>query len=168
MTEYISKESERYKTADKLLKVAAEFWQACHKEGQYGAVQWLTGDSGELVIYTRGEYRETLLQNIDVIGTPVERFGEAIDRRQEDLRAEQQPEKTNADSVNIKGLRFDPVAQFYEREVYGTKKIYPANAVAEKFAEIAGTVTLTPHTIQCIKKLGIVTQLVFAPRSEKE
>ena len=34
------------------------------REGQYGAVQWLEGSFGELLIYTRGEYRDQLMSNI--------------------------------------------------------------------------------------------------------
>ncbi len=55
----------RYKAAKKLLDAAHKFWSACHEEGQYGAVQWLTGTHGETVIFTRGEYREQLMYNID-------------------------------------------------------------------------------------------------------
>ena len=47
-----------------LLNAAQEFWNACRQSGQYGAVRWLTGSSGELLIYTRGEYREQLIENI--------------------------------------------------------------------------------------------------------
>jgi hypothetical protein len=48
----------------KLLEAAQEFWDACREEGQYGAIQWLEGSGGELLIYTRGEYRQTLMANI--------------------------------------------------------------------------------------------------------
>ena len=51
---------------EKLLDAAREFWDACHEEGQYGAVQWLEGSNGEFLIYTRGEYKKQLL---DVINT---------------------------------------------------------------------------------------------------
>ena len=37
----------------KLLAAAQEFWDACHEEGQYGAIQWLEGSDGELLIHTR-------------------------------------------------------------------------------------------------------------------
>jgi hypothetical protein len=57
-------DNKRREAGDKLLAAAAEFWRACHAEGQYGAVQWLTGSGGELVIYTRGEYRDRLMANI--------------------------------------------------------------------------------------------------------
>ena len=57
-------DEKRQATGEKLLAAAKEFWDACHEEGQYGAVQWLEGTRGELLIYTRGEYREQLLGNI--------------------------------------------------------------------------------------------------------
>lgn len=47
-----------------LLKAAQNFWEACYEEGQYGAVQWLEGTGGKLIIYTRGEYRQQLMENI--------------------------------------------------------------------------------------------------------
>jgi len=51
----------------KLLTAAQEFWDACRAEGQDGAVQWLEGSGGELLIYTRGEYRKTLLTNVHAL-----------------------------------------------------------------------------------------------------
>lgn len=60
----ISKDSERYRAAKLLLNAALKFWQACEKEGQHGAVQWLAGTNGELLIFTRGEYRDGLMNNI--------------------------------------------------------------------------------------------------------
>jgi hypothetical protein len=54
----------RYAAGQKLLDAAQEFWEACHVEGQGGAVQWLQGTRGELIIYTRGEYLQTLMANI--------------------------------------------------------------------------------------------------------
>ena len=60
-------DEKRRAAAQKLLDAAHEFWSACHSEGQYGAVQWLTGTTGELVIFTRGEYRERLMENIHTL-----------------------------------------------------------------------------------------------------
>ena len=57
-------DEKRLATGQKLLDAAHEFWNACIEEGQDGAVQWLMGTSGELVIFTRGEYREQLMANI--------------------------------------------------------------------------------------------------------
>lgn len=57
-------DEKRQAAGAKLLAAAQEFWESCHEEGQYGAVQWLEGASGELLIYTRGEYRQQLMANI--------------------------------------------------------------------------------------------------------
>jgi len=40
------------------------------------------------------------------------------------------------------------------REVYGETKIYPACPDAVRFAEIAGTKTLTDKTLRLIRDLG--------------
>ena len=41
-----------------------------------------------------------------------------------------------------------------EREVYGSKKLYPTNEVARLFARVAGTKTLTDVTLDAAEKLG--------------
>lgn len=53
-----------------LLNYAIEFFNAGRQNGIYGGVRWLLGENGELVIFTRGEYRETLLKNIVHTGDP--------------------------------------------------------------------------------------------------
>lgn len=58
-------DTKRLAAGQKLLDAANEFWKACKDEGQYGAVQWLTGSNGELVVFTRGEYKTQLLANIN-------------------------------------------------------------------------------------------------------
>jgi len=40
------------------------------------------------------------------------------------------------------------------KNVYGNRTIYPACDTSSLFAGIAGTTTLTLHTIEAIKKLG--------------
>lgn len=60
-------DKKRQAAAQKLLDAAHEFWSTCHEEGQFWAVQWLTGTTGELVIFTRGEYRERLMANIHTL-----------------------------------------------------------------------------------------------------
>lgn len=40
------------------------------------------------------------------------------------------------------------------KNVYGNETIYPKNDVARKFAEIAGTKTLTRDVVNMIKDLG--------------
>lgn len=57
-------DEKRQAAGAKLLEAAQEFWDACHEEGQHGAVQWLEDTDGKLVIYTRGEYRPQLMRAI--------------------------------------------------------------------------------------------------------
>jgi hypothetical protein len=51
-----------------LLEKAMEFWKNGNAK-HYGAVQWAEWEDGELLIFTRGEYRQRLLQNIADIST---------------------------------------------------------------------------------------------------
>ena len=79
-------DDQRQATAQALLDAAQAFWEACHKEGQWGAVQWLEGAGGELLIYTRGEYRERLMANIETLPN-VEKmhlFGEELPKDGDD------------------------------------------------------------------------------------
>lgn len=56
------------------------YWEAFHKAGLKGdAVVWLTADTGEMVIFTRGEYRQTLMANIERLG-PTYNFGGVSDQ----------------------------------------------------------------------------------------
>jgi hypothetical protein len=73
-------DDKRQEAAQRLLDAAHDFWSECNKSGQYGAVQWLTGTLGELVLFTRGEYRRQLMDNIDrIAGTEeVYLFGEEM------------------------------------------------------------------------------------------
>jgi hypothetical protein len=78
-------DKKRMEAGQKLLDAAHEFWNACYDEGQYGAVQWLTGSRGELVIFTRGEYRGQLMENITKLSEdePVHFFGEPMPKENE-------------------------------------------------------------------------------------
>lgn len=58
-------DEKRFETGKALLRAAHKFWKACDSEGQHGAVQWLIGTDGELIIFTRGEYRQRLMENIE-------------------------------------------------------------------------------------------------------
>jgi hypothetical protein len=40
------------------------------------------------------------------------------------------------------------------RNVYGEQKVYPMCETAKDLAALTGCITLTPHAIQLIKKLG--------------
>ena len=74
-------DEKRYEAAKRLLAAAHEFWKACNAEGQYGAVQWLTDTDGALIIFTRGEYKDRLMRNVDMLPSQVANvhlFGESM------------------------------------------------------------------------------------------
>lgn len=81
----IKKDSARGIAAQKLLDAAHDFWKECNKAGQYGAVQWLQGADGSLVIFTRGEYRHQLIGTIPVLPgvSPENIFSEEIESEEE-------------------------------------------------------------------------------------
>jgi hypothetical protein len=65
--------------AQTLLTNALTFWKEARALNPgFGAVRWLTGNTGELLIFTRMEYRGHLLQNIDTLPGDVERFFEVL------------------------------------------------------------------------------------------
>ena len=45
------------------------------------------------------------------------------------------------------------------KSVYGVEKVYPACENSRRFAEIAGTKTLTEHTLRQIKAMGILVEI---------
>jgi hypothetical protein len=50
--------------------------------------------------------------------------------------------------------------QFFAKHVYGKRELYPFNADAKKFAEIAGTKTLLPRHIDAMRDLGFAVEEV--------
>lgn len=62
--------------ATKFLAAGHAYFEAAHKAGIGGAVIWTEDTEHGLVIFTRGEYRETLLRNIPELG-PVVQYGAA-------------------------------------------------------------------------------------------
>lgn len=62
--------AELRKVAERFRDIGREYWEAAHKAGIGGAVVWAQMDDGSMVIFTRHEYRETLMRNIHEIGTP--------------------------------------------------------------------------------------------------
>lgn len=52
--------------------------------------------------------------------------------------------------------------QIERHNIYGQMVSYPANDVARTFAQIAGTKTLKPSTLEAAEKLGFVIQQVQA------
>lgn len=66
-----------HEAANKFRDAGYEYWVACHKSGLTGgAVIWTASDSGYMALFTRGEYRTTILKNIEPLGYSIE-FGAA-------------------------------------------------------------------------------------------
>jgi len=79
-------------TYEQLREAAAEFgdagqryWEATHKAGMnVGAIVWCQDTDGRLAIFTRGEYREQLMRNIERLA-PVFLFGaSSLEEEEED------------------------------------------------------------------------------------
>lgn len=60
--------------ARKFAEAGHAYFEACCKAGMSGAVIWLLSTDGSLVLFTRGEYRDVLMRNIQEIG-PSRFFG---------------------------------------------------------------------------------------------
>jgi len=48
-----------------LLAAAYDYWEVHQRKAGGGAVIWLKDDMGQLVVFTRGEYLNTIMSNID-------------------------------------------------------------------------------------------------------
>lgn len=60
------------------LKAGKRYWEAAHKAGISGAVIWLDDTEGFGVIFTRGEYKQQIIGNIERMG-PTRSFGAMTD-----------------------------------------------------------------------------------------
>lgn len=60
--------------ADALLIAAMEYWDEYHRKGLSGAVVWVRDTEGRMVVLTRGEYRDQLMQNIENLHREEERL----------------------------------------------------------------------------------------------
>ena len=52
--------------AQRLLEECQSYYDLMRKRGLAGGCIWLTGGEGQMVVYTRGEYRHQLLTNIEM------------------------------------------------------------------------------------------------------
>lgn len=66
------------KVGDRFLEAGYAYWEAAHKAGISGAVIWLEGEDGRCAIFTRGEYKQQLVGNIERLG-PTRSFGAMTD-----------------------------------------------------------------------------------------
>lgn len=60
------------RAAARLLDAAADYWRAYRSAGFDGAVVWVASDDGKLVVLTRGEYRQTIMANVDRLNFDME------------------------------------------------------------------------------------------------
>lgn len=67
------------KVGERFLEAGLAYWEAMHKAGIDGAISWLQDRDGALVLYTRGEYRDLLLNNVERLGE-VYSFGSGGER----------------------------------------------------------------------------------------
>lgn len=65
---------EYFDASNFLLNAAQEWWEASKRANVHGAVKWLDSEEGALLIYTRGEYKDVLMQNIHKLGQEPIRF----------------------------------------------------------------------------------------------
>lgn len=56
--------------ADALLSAAMTYWKAFRRVNGGAAVVWVEDEDGRLVVLTRGEYRDTIMANIEPIRGP--------------------------------------------------------------------------------------------------
>lgn len=61
----IAETDDRMVKARALLLAAHEYWESCKRAGDTCAVRWIEDTAGRLLIFTRGEYRDTLMRNIE-------------------------------------------------------------------------------------------------------
>lgn len=66
-----------HEEAKKFIDAGKSYFEAAHKAGIGGAVIWYEDTNEGLVLFTRGEYRQQLLQNIPMHG-PAVHFGGAM------------------------------------------------------------------------------------------
>lgn len=69
--EVIPKSDPRHPLAQKIIDLMYEYFEL---NPFNGAVQWIEDARGHVVIFTRGEYRHVLMNNIDDVGVPIRQF----------------------------------------------------------------------------------------------
>lgn len=96
---------EHHDASNFLLNAATEWWEASKRANVCGAVKWLTSEDGALLIFTRAEYRQQLLENIHKLEqNPVDFFAPAAQQGDGELP---QDERAAFESWARKNLRHD-------------------------------------------------------------
>lgn len=66
----------------------------------------------------------------------------------------------------LAAIEQERIAHFFIRKVYGVSKIYPANDVAQKFADLLNIKTFNALQIEDIKGLGFRAEQVLDPTAQ--
>lgn len=62
----VDPESEIGQCGKRLLQAAADYWDSYQKHATAGtAVVWLQSENGAMVVFTRGEYKDVLMRNME-------------------------------------------------------------------------------------------------------
>ena len=67
-----------HKDAQVFIEAGLRFWEGRAKAGMDGAIAWYKDSSKGTVIFTRGEYSQQLINNIENQG-PVFKFGSSVE-----------------------------------------------------------------------------------------
>lgn len=62
--EIIKREDPRHAAAQKVIDAMYEYWQLSYGTEDSCAVRWIQDANGKVVIFTRGEYRDVLMQSV--------------------------------------------------------------------------------------------------------
>jgi len=60
----LKRNSEIGKAATRLLQAAADYWEIYQKVCGGAAVVWVDNDKGNFVLFTRGEYRDSIMREV--------------------------------------------------------------------------------------------------------
>lgn len=63
----IAKNEALYEKGNALLKAAYDYWEEYNKSIGKSAVVWLQNDNGHFILFTRSEYRERIMREVDRI-----------------------------------------------------------------------------------------------------
>lgn len=63
----LRKDGELYKKGQLLLEAAREYWKEYNVHFDRGAVVYLEADNGALIVFTRSEYKRSLMAAVDEI-----------------------------------------------------------------------------------------------------
>ena len=58
----------------------------------------------------------------------------------------------------LDGTPVNMIVKYEVRNVYGNERLYPANGVAQQFAQLTNTTTLSRSHLQMIRELGFTVQ----------